>query len=156
MRLPALGRRGEGWVAAQAALLGATAACGFIGSWPAAARWPLVGAGGALGAAGVALGVAGGVRLGRALTPLPAPRAGADLCDTGVYAHARHPIYGGVLLVAAGWALARSPVALVPAAALVPFFVLKAAREEAWLVERHPGYDAYRRAVRRRFLPGLF
>jgi len=37
----------------------------------------------------------------------------------------------------------------------VAFFWLKSRREEAWLTERFPGYDAYRRRTRR-FLPGLW
>ena len=150
-RLPALGRRGEGWVALQFGLFAALAGCGFVGEWPRAVYWPLVGVGAALAAAGVTIALAGGARLGRALTPLPRPRGGV-LRETGVYGRARHPIYGGVLLVAFGWALARSPVALAPAAALWPLLQLKSLREEAWLEELHPGYRSYRERVPRRFL----
>ncbi len=57
-----------------------------------------------------------------------------------------------MLLGAAGWALARSPWAFVPAAALWLLFDLKSRREEAWLADRYPGYAAYRARVRRRFL----
>ena len=150
-RLPELGPRGEGWVVLQFGLFAALAACGFVGEWPGAVRWPLVGLGAALAAAGGAVALAGGARLGRALTPLPRPRAGV-LRETGVYARARHPIYGGVLLVALGWALARSPAAIAPAAALWPLLHLKSRREEVWLEELHPGYRSYRERVPRRFL----
>jgi protein-S-isoprenylcysteine O-methyltransferase Ste14 len=35
------------------------------------------------------------------------------------------------------------------------FLELKARREEAWLVARYAGYEAYRRRVRWKFFPGL-
>ena len=54
---------------------------------------------------GLALLVLGSVELGDALTPFPRPRDGSTLSVGGVYARARHPIYGGAILLAAGWAL---------------------------------------------------
>ena len=59
--------------------------------------------GGALLALGSLLLVAGGLRLGPSLTPMPTPRAGQELTTTGVYGLARHPMYGGGLLFALGW-----------------------------------------------------
>ncbi len=85
-----------------------------------------------------------------ALTPLPYPRDGAGLVETGVYARVRHPIYGGLVLAAFGWGLlAASPVAIALAAVLLGFFELKSRREEVWLAERFPGYPAYRERTRR-------
>ena len=49
-------------------------------------------------AAGLILAVRGVLDLGRALTPVPRPRDDAELVETGVYALARHPIYGGLIL----------------------------------------------------------
>ncbi|MFM8945017.1 MAG: methyltransferase family protein, partial [Actinomycetota bacterium] len=69
---------------------------------------------------------------------------------------ARHPIYGGVLLLAKGWTLVRGPLALFPLVALGIVLVLKSIREETFLVERYPDYPAYRERVRSRFLPGLW
>src|SRR3712207_8702061 len=43
----------------------------------------------------------------------PRPVERAPLHDDGVYALARHPVYGGILLLALGWAFATSPLALV-------------------------------------------
>jgi protein-S-isoprenylcysteine O-methyltransferase Ste14 len=153
-RIPALGRRGEGWVAAQTVALAALAVCAAGGpGWPGAAEpWVLVG-GVALGAAGASLAALGALALGRALTPLPRPRDEGALRDTGVYRHARHPIYGGLLLVGAGVSLACSPLALLPTAALLAVFELKSRREELWLSERYPGYARYRERTSRRFLP---
>jgi protein-S-isoprenylcysteine O-methyltransferase Ste14 len=157
-RLPDLGRRGGGWVAAQAVLLAAIALSALVGAaWPAG--WEVVGDAVAalLLALGFGLLVEGGRELGPALTPFPAPRAGEDTTTHGLYAQARHPIYGGVILLALGWsALFASVAGLVLTALLLGFFELKSRREEHWLVERDPAYGEYRRRVRRRFVPFVY
>jgi protein-S-isoprenylcysteine O-methyltransferase Ste14 len=81
---------------------------------------------------------------------------GAELREAGLYGLARHPIYGGVLLLGLGWWLASSPLALLPMALLAGLFEAKSRREERWLVEHHPAYEDYRRRVRRRFIPYLW
>src|SRR3954469_23515012 len=64
--------------------------------------------GGAILALG-ALQLAHGVRsLGRNITPGTEPLAGAELVSTGAYGRVRHPIYGGLVLVLAGYTLAWS------------------------------------------------
>ncbi len=151
-RLPSLGPRGEGWVAMQFALLAAIAAAGpwtaATGSGPAGIA--LVVLGGALIVLGGALALRGAVDLRDALTPLPHPRADAELVEHGLYARVRHPMYGGLIMAAVGWGLVwASPTALILAGGLAVFFLLKSTREEAWLVERFPGYVAYRRRTRR-------
>ena len=159
-RLPSLGPRGEGWVAIQFALFGAIGLAGLAlpGAWGgtgatlgALAGWELVGAGGVLVLAGLA-----GLRDGDALTAVPHPRDEAQLIERGAYRLVRHPIYGGLVIAAAGWALARvSVAALVGAIALLVFFDLKRRREEAWLDERFADYPAYRTRTRR-FIPWLW
>jgi protein-S-isoprenylcysteine O-methyltransferase Ste14 len=160
---PSRGSRGEGWVVAQALLLTALVVAGVVGpAWDELLGWEgallgtvLLVIGAVVLAAGLTLVVAGLRALGPGATPLPRPRQGGELVVTGLYARARHPVYGGVILGGIGWALlTASVVALVLAAALVPFFMLKSRREEAWLVEHYPGYAEYRRRTRRRFLPG--
>lgn len=158
-RLPALGRRGGGWVVGQAILLCAIALSALVGlGWPGGG-WQVLGD--ALSALLLALGalllVGGGIELGPALTPFPAPRGATALATGGLYARARHPIYGGAILIAFGWSTYFASVAGVALSILLAiFFELKSRREEDWLTERLPGYAAYRRRVRRRFLPFVY
>lgn len=152
--LPSLGRRGEGWAAAQVALIGAAVVAGVRGpGWPAA-TWRLrrLGAGLAF-LAGAPLLVRGGRELGSQLTPFPKPVAVGGLKEDGVYRLVRHPMYGGGLLGMAGWALVSSPAALAPLAVAAPFLELKRRREEAWLLEQHPEYAQYAARVPHRFVP---
>ncbi|HSL10562.1 MAG TPA: isoprenylcysteine carboxylmethyltransferase family protein [Actinomycetota bacterium] len=153
-RVPRLGPRGEGWVALQSAALVAAGVAGVLGpGWPRSAARPLVVAGIGIAAAGGVLGAAGIRHLGDAITPFPAPAEGATMRDAGAFGLVRHPIYGGILLVAVGWSLLTSPVALLPTAALASVFEGKRRREEAWLIERHAAYLDYADRVRRRFIP---
>jgi protein-S-isoprenylcysteine O-methyltransferase Ste14 len=156
MRIPALGPRGEGWVVAQVALVLAIAVAGVAGpGWPAAAGSLRLVAGIAIGIAGWALFIAGVVGLGSSLTPFPKPSARSTLRVGGAYRLARHPIYGGGMLVALGWSLLSSPLALLPTALLALILELKSRREESLLSLRYPEYDSYRHRVRWRFVPGV-
>jgi protein-S-isoprenylcysteine O-methyltransferase Ste14 len=153
-RLPALGRRGEGWVALQVALVAAAALAGTLGPrWPRGARRRLAVAGGFAAAGGTYLLAGGGAGLGRQLTPFPRPVAGAQLRRAGAYRLVRHPMYGGSLLLVLGWSLFTSPLTLLPLGASAAFLDAKRRREEAWLLEQHPDYAEYRDVVRRRFVP---
>ena len=111
-----------------------------------------------LGAAVMAAGavvVAWGVRsLGKNLTPGTEPLPGAELITTGAYAHVRHPIYAGVVLLLAGYTLAWSnwTLGLVVGGVAFQYFQAKAGAEEKWLMERFPAYEAYVRHVPRRVL----
>ncbi len=154
-RLPALGARGQGWVALQGLLIVATGLVAALADgWPGAVATPLRAGGALLVAAGAALALAGARGLGGALTPLPRPRAGTALRERAIYGRCRHPIYGGIMLAAAGVALLSGPLALLPAGALALLLHLKAQREEAWLRASVPGYEAYAARVRRRYVPG--
>jgi protein-S-isoprenylcysteine O-methyltransferase Ste14 len=77
--------------------------------------------------------------------------------STGPYALVRHPLYDGLMLSCIGIPLALGSYwALL---LVIPVFVLVVVRlqnEEAFLVERLPGYDEYCARVRRRLIPGLF
>lgn len=150
-RLPSLGPRGEGWVAIQGLVLAMTAAAGFVGpSWTGAIRVATSIVSVVLIGGGLVLAIKGARDLRDALTPLPYPRAGVELVETGVYALVRHPIYGGLVLAAVGWGLLMaSPAALVASAFVLGFFELKSRREEAWLEGRFAGYAAYRARTRR-------
>ncbi len=105
-------------------------------------------------AAGGAIAAWGVGSLGRNLTPGTEPLPGAELITTGAYAHVRHPIYTGVVLLLAGYTLAWSnwTLGLVMGFIALQYFQAKARAEERWLLERFPGYKAYMRHVPRRVL----
>ena len=156
-RVPALGPRGEGWVVLQVPLFLLVAVAGLAGPMLDGPARLIVGAVGlVIGGGGGLLALRGLLDLDTALTPLPHPRDGASLVDTGAYGLVRHPIYGGLVAGAAGYALlTASPLALVSAALLLAFFRLKSGREEAWLRSRYPGYEDYA-ARTKRMLPFLY
>jgi len=152
-RLPDLGARGQGWVWLQSLLMFLVVLLGSLGPrWPDAVAGPLFVVGTLVflaGTAQVGLGVlAVGVSFGVFLRPTP----GAPLRTTGLLGRARHPIYGGWMLAALGWALAFSPWSLVPAALLVLELDGKRRVEERMLVSDYPGYVTYAHRVRRLYL----
>ena len=158
--LPSLGPRGEGWVVIQGILFAGIALAGIFmrGSVPGYAGLVITALAIALIAAGGVLAVAAGSGLQSvdALTAVPRPRDEARLIQSGPYRLVRHPIYGGLVLAAIGWALLRaSPSALAGAVVLLVFFDLKRRREEAWLIARFPEYPAYRERTKR-MLPWIF
>jgi protein-S-isoprenylcysteine O-methyltransferase Ste14 len=153
---PALGRRGEGWVVLQSIVLVAIAACAVVGPrWPPGVQPWLRLFGFVLEAAGAGMLILSRITLGRSFTPLPRPNDRSTLRSTGIYAGARHPLYGGLLVFGLGVSLHRSPLVLAPTAFLAVVFWLKSIREEAWLAERYPEYPAYRRATPKRFIPWI-
>lgn len=153
--LPALGTRGGGWVALQAVLLAGILLSAVVGlGWPDSIAPLMYAVGAALFAAGGGLLVAGAIGLGSALTPFPAPRGAGELQTGGVYRLARHPMYGGGILLALGWsALFATPVGLALTILLALFADLKSRREELWLERRYPDYAAYRRRTGHRLVP---
>jgi protein-S-isoprenylcysteine O-methyltransferase Ste14 len=156
-RLPDLGPHGEGYVAIQVVMFVAIWLAGGLGpAWGGALRDVGRVAGGILIAGGAVLLLRGFIDLGPNLTPFPKPRSDARLVDSGAYGLVRHPIYGGLVLGAAGWGLFEASIAALALAVLLGvFFDLKSRREEGWLVERFPEYPAYR-ARTRRLLPWLY
>lgn len=159
-RLPALGKRGEGWVAVQLVLIAAVLLSALVGrGWSRSYAPAAYAVGGVLLALGLLLLVAAGLELGRSLTPLPAPRTDPtlSLVTTGPYALARHPMYGAGILFALGWTIVfASVLGLVLTVALALLLRLKARREELWLSERYAGYGAYRQRTRRLLLPFVY
>ena len=132
-------------------LFGVIAAAGLAGPvLDGAARLAVGAVGAIIVASGGWLALRGVLDLDTALTPLPHPRDGASLVDTGAYRWVRHPIYGGIIIAAAGYGLlTASPLALGGAVLLLGFFRLKSGREEAWLRDRYPAYAAYAARTRR-------
>jgi len=157
-RLPELGTRGWGWVAIQAVLIVAILLSAGAGlGWPERLETAASIVGGVLLGLGSLLLAVGGLRLGASLTPLPEPHDRNALTTSGVYALARHPMYGGGLLFALGWTIVFASVAgAVLWLLLVAFVELKSRREEQWLAERHPDYAEYRRRTPHRFIPFVY
>lgn len=146
-------RRTIGWllVAAQAVLIVALVLLPSGDAWPTPAWLEVTGL--AMGGLGAVWAIVAALRLGERLTPTPVPRDGGQLRTDGPYAHVRHPIYTGVLLIVVGITL-RSGSALVLALGLatIVFFHAKARFEEGLLAERFPEYRTYA-ARTPRFLP---
>jgi 2-amino-4-hydroxy-6-hydroxymethyldihydropteridine diphosphokinase len=105
---------------------------------------------------GLALAWAAGRALGPALVANPEPRPGAGMVESGPYRLVRHPIYGSVLLLITGAAVAlASRLGLLGVLPLLAFFLAKASYEERRLRIRYPGYVEYRGRVRHRLIPGV-
>ena len=155
-RLPALGPRGEGWVAGQILLIAAVFLSPVVGpGWSSGVAGYIVG--GTLLALGLILLAWAGITLGAALTPFPAPKTGQELATTGAYTLVRHPMYGGGILIAVGWSILFASISGLALTALLAIFLdLKARREEAWLRERVAGYAAYCDRTRRKLLPFVY
>ena len=138
---------GAGWVVAQFALMAVILVLGVVPP-----VWP-----GWLRLAGVAVAPrrprsrASGraARSVPALTPYPLPSEEATLVERGPYGVVRHPIYVAGLLVFLGYGLLASVPATAAVALLAVLWHFKAGVEERHLAERFPGYDDYRRRVRR-------
>jgi protein-S-isoprenylcysteine O-methyltransferase Ste14 len=149
--------RGGWWVVAQVSLLVLAV---VLPPWSAGVEsafgYPLQVLGWILTGGGALLLLAGVFALGRALTPFPRPNDKAAFVTRGVYRLVRHPIYTGVTVGAFGWALVHlSVVGVLCAVVIAVFFDRKVVREERWLRERFPEYDAYAQRVRK-FIPGLY
>ncbi len=150
-----MSERTIGWafVAAQAALIVALVLVPSANHYPTPA-WLRTLCAVAFGL-GVAIAVAAGVVLGRALTATPVPTAGATLRTTGPYRFVRHPIYTGVVLIVVAIAVrSGNVVGLALGAATIGFFHVKASWEERRLSERFAGYAEYA-STTPRFLPSV-
>ena len=135
----------------QFVLLGVIAVLGLIGrgGWPESLHTGLLALGITLVVAGAIVAALAVTGLGSSLTALPAPLHDASLRTGGIYGVVRHPIYSGLLLMAAGWSVATSPWALLVTAVLAVELDLKRRVEEKFLSATYPGYAAYRAASAR-------
>jgi protein-S-isoprenylcysteine O-methyltransferase Ste14 len=95
------------------------------------------------------------VTLGRNLTPATEPLPHGELVTRGLYRLVRHPIYLGVSMALGGYGFLRGGAwaGALAFAAAVAYFERKARVEEHFLLQRMPGYEAYRAQVPR-ILPG--
>jgi protein-S-isoprenylcysteine O-methyltransferase Ste14 len=135
--------RGGLWVIAQSLLMAAVVglAVVFRGQWHSPALFLL---GLALFAVGAVLGISGARALGRNRTPYVKPIPDAKLVLTGPYRWVRHPLYASVICASTGWALLfQSAISLIAALPLAILLRAKASREEQFLRQRFPEYNAY-------------
>lgn len=134
---------GWGWFLVQTLLLCAVFAAGaqFPGSTPY--QWiPVIGM--ALTIASAFIAMAGIHAMRGYISVLPRPAPGSELVTTGIYRWVRHPMYCGLVMLSAGWAIWHISVpALLLTAVLAVFLKRKAALEDQWLAELHPGYREY-------------
>lgn len=108
-----------------------------------------------MGIGGV-LAVLGAAGLGRALTPFPKPLEQGGFRQGGAYRFVRHPIYAGLVAAALGWSLYHGSWPGLGVDGVLLFFLdRKASREEKWLLEKYPGYDDYRKSVRK-LIPWIY
>jgi protein-S-isoprenylcysteine O-methyltransferase Ste14 len=79
---------------------------------------------------------------------------GQRVISTGPYAHVRHPMYAGAMLLVFAMPLAMGSYwALLVAVMSIPILIARIVDEERALLVELPGYDAYRHAVRYRLVP---
>jgi protein-S-isoprenylcysteine O-methyltransferase Ste14 len=156
-KLDRMENRGGAWVAVQVILLAAILLSALVGlTWPGSLEPIAYAVGAVLLAFGIGLLATGGTGLAQssALTPFPAPRSAGELRTTGVYRLARHPMYGGGILIGLGWsAIFATPLGLALTATLAVFVELKSRHEERGLEQRYPGYADYRAHTRHRLIP---
>jgi protein-S-isoprenylcysteine O-methyltransferase Ste14 len=84
------------------------------------------------------------LQLNRNLSPFPTPVRNSKLLQNGVYAYIRHPIYGGILLMATGYSFYSSDAfRLLITVSLLLLFYLKSQYEEKLMKERFLEYTKY-------------
>lgn len=117
----------------------------------------------ALEMAGLALSNAGLIMMNMAMlqnsfaSKLLDINKGQVLVDTGLYAHVRHPLYAGAILM-----VLTIPVALgswwglIPAAMAALALVGRIESEEKMLVQGMDGYEAYQTRVRYKLIPKIY
>jgi protein-S-isoprenylcysteine O-methyltransferase Ste14 len=80
-----------------------------------------------------------------------------EVVSTGVYGFVRHPMYlGATLMFVGGPLLLGSPAGVLVGLGLVLLLAVRILGEEKLLARELEGYEAYRRKVHYRLLPGLW
>lgn len=108
---------------------------------------------------------AGGVVSGKAVFDLgskqlsiwPAPVQDGELKTNGMYEIVRHPIYSGLLLASAGYAVTtHSPARLAITLAMALLLIKKIEVEEDFLMDTYSSYEAYAEDVPYKLFPKVF
>jgi protein-S-isoprenylcysteine O-methyltransferase Ste14 len=147
-------KRGGFWVVFQTGLMLANLAAPL---WHRAKPGlPMILCSAPLFAVAAGCGILGALTLGRNLTPFPHPTTESRLVTRGIYALIRHPLYSAVMLWSLAWALLwLSWPAFVAALLLMLLLDAKSRKEERWLRQQFPDYEAYQNRTRR-FLPRVY
>ncbi len=157
-RLPALGPRGEGWVALQLLLIaGVVAACWWTGgTWSLPWQSVLGFVGNVMLIGGLVIVVVGTLGLSSSFSIMPRPPENGALITSGLYRFVRNPIYAGLIAVTVGASVGSSSLAaLLVSGVLAVVLDLKTRREEFFLRAQFPEYAAYA-ARTKKFIPGLY
>jgi len=82
---------------------------------------------------------------------------GQHLIDTGLYAHIRHPLYAGGVLMALAMPLSLGSLLGLPPALLAIFILIYRIKfEEEMLLAGMEGYAEYQKRVPYKLIPGIF
>jgi protein-S-isoprenylcysteine O-methyltransferase Ste14 len=136
-----VGQRGEVYAIGQAVLIFFI----LIGGVPVLGGPLRIVAGPSLLLGGVALVLLSLVDLGSdSLTPFLTPTDEGSLKKEGIYASMRHPLYTGLISLMGGLSiLSNSADRLLLTVALCALIDVKASKEEEYLKEKFPNYEAY-------------
>ncbi len=86
--------------------------------------------------------------LGKSLSPLPEPKAGAKLITERSYKYCRHPLYRGLIIISASLTLYTfSKVYLILLISLSLILIIKAKKEEAKLKIVYSNYTNYQKCT---------
>jgi protein-S-isoprenylcysteine O-methyltransferase Ste14 len=108
-------------------------------------RFDMAAAGAALCVAGLAFAIWARFSLGRSWGMPMTHHAAPQLVTSGPYRFVRHPIYTGIVFMLVGTSLLH-PVAAIPSAAFIAYFVYSARREEGDMERQFPdAYPEYKR-----------
>ena len=129
---------------------------GMLGELLLARTPELLAAGVAMTWAGILFAIRARVYLGSNWSAVVTVKEGHELMRGGPYRVTRHPIYSGLLLAAAGVAVAADRwQALIGLGLVLAGFWIKSRKEERWMVERFGAeYQEYRRRTRA-LIPGV-
>lgn len=109
--------------------------------------------------------IAGAVISGKSLWDLgrkqlsiwPAPVPNGELQVDGMYGIVRHPMYSGLILASAGFAVSTgSPARMALTIAFAAFLAKKVEVEEDFLKDTYSDYGEYCEKVKNKILPGIF
>lgn len=95
--------------------------------------------------------------LGWNVTPAVTPKEDGELVTQGLYGIVRHPMYGGLIIMALGWSLFWGTwLGFIFSIALIFFLNAKAEAEEKLLNEKFPAYAAYKAQVTKKLIPYIY